>query len=156
MVKDARVDIVLQRIEENIGEELDLIPSHIRRYGVNNIFTRVFGYLFGWKSDGKPVKLGATEAGSLKVATTGAGLEAYERNPTTNMDGWIAIAGVAVKTETFSNVMSVIDVLTKGFELYAEFSVDGVTWGAKKLFRGDLNHSKSMDLTCKAVRFSNV
>ena len=41
MVKDAKVDVVLQRIEEKIGEEINTVPQYVRRYGVNNIFQRV-------------------------------------------------------------------------------------------------------------------
>lgn len=156
MVKDARVDVILQRVEEEIGEEITTVPSHIRRYGVNNIFTRVFAYTLGWTAEQKPVKLQATSAGSLKVAYTGAGLEVYERNPTSAADGWILISGATQNVETFSQAMSVVDIMTKNFEVYVELSHDGVTYGAKKLLRGDLNHMKSWDVSTKMVRFSNV
>ena len=41
-VREARVDVVLQRVNEKIGNELNVSPSHIYRYGVNNIFQRTF------------------------------------------------------------------------------------------------------------------
>jgi len=74
-VKEARVDVVVQRVEEKIGRELNVVPSHVYRYGVNNIFQRTFAYLLGWKSDGEPVKLQASYGGLLKVAISGAGFE---------------------------------------------------------------------------------
>ncbi len=156
MVKDARVDVILQRINEDIGNEIDVEPTHIRRYGVNNIFQRVFSYLLGWKADGKPVKLAATMAGVLKTAATGAGLEAMERNPTSDTDGWITIVAAVIKTETFSEVMSVVDIMTKSNELYVQLSADGITFQGKKLLRGDINHMKSVDFSCKSVRIINV
>lgn len=155
-ISDAKVDVVLQRIEEPIGEELDVIPVNVTRYGVNNIFQRTLTYLFGWKTDGRPVKLSATAAGSLKIAPTGAGLESYERNPTSNVDGWVTIAGTAVKEEVFTKLVSVVDIMSKDHEIYVELSTDGVTYQPKKLMRGDLNHMKSLDFICKAVRLSNV
>lgn len=155
-ISDAKVDVVLQRIEEPIGEELSTIPTHVTRYGVNNIFQRTLSYLLVWKTDGKPVKLAATAAGSLKVASTGAGLEAYERNPSSNVDGWVTIAGTAIKEEVFTKLVSVLDIMSKDYEIYIELSTDGVTYQPKKLLRGDLNHMKSLDFICKTVRLSNV
>lgn len=121
VISDARVDIVLQRIEEEIGEELNLIPEHVRRYGVNNIFTRVFSYLLGWKSDGKPVKLGATIGGALKIASVGAGLEKTEQKT--------GVATSAVSTAiAFSQIVSRVDVVVVDYPMYIYPSPDGVTF----------------------------
>lgn len=155
-IEDARVDVVVQRVEEDIGDELDLIPTHIRRYGVNNIFQRVFSYLLGWKADGKPVKLAATAAGSLKVAATGAGLEASERNPTSDTDGWIALSGSTAKTELFTAEVSVVDIMSKDYDLYVQLSGDNVTFQPKKLMRGSINHMKSVDFVTLSAKFLNA
>ena len=94
MIKDAKVDVVLQRIEESIGDELDVIPQKIRRYGVNNIFQRTFSYMLGWNLTGKAKKLLCTTAGVLKVADVGSGLEHVE-----------------VETGTATNVLSASSIL---------------------------------------------
>lgn len=156
MPTDAKVDVVLQRIEENIGDEIEVIPSHIRRYGVNNIFQRVLGYLFGWDIHGKPHKLRCTLAGVLKTAPSGAGLEAYERNPTSAVDGYITLVAAALKAEAFTQVMSSVDIFTEDNDIKVGFSPDGVTWGSWIYVRGSINQSYSVDIACKAVRFQNV
>jgi len=120
-ISDAKVDVVLQRIEELIGDEIKVIPEHVKRYGVNNIFQRCFSYLFGWKSDGKPVKLAATIAGALKIASVGAGLEKTE---------WKT--GVATETLSsgiaFSQIISRVEVACEGYDMYIMPSPDGVTF----------------------------
>jgi len=121
MVKEARVDVILQRIDEDIGDELNVHPKYVRRYGVNNIFTRVFSYLLGWKTDGKPIKLRATTSGALKVASVGAGLEKTERK-----------TGVATDTlssaVTFNQVVSRVEVIPVDYDIYFYPSPDGVTF----------------------------
>ena len=120
MVKDARVDVVLQRIEEDVGDEVKVEPTHIRRYGVNNIFQRTFAYLFGWTDEGKPIKLATTAAGWLKVAaTTGAVYEHAERKTgiaVTAKSNWIA----------FGNGVGKIDVFVKDFDMWFISSTNGI------------------------------
>ena len=121
MVKDARVDVVVQRIEEDIGEEINVIPSHVRRYGVNNIFQRTFSYLLAKKSSGKYVQLQATQAGALKIASVGAGLERTERK-----------TGVATDTlssaVSFTYTVSRVDIIAVDYDIYFYPSPDGVTF----------------------------
>ncbi len=121
MVKDARVDVVLQRIEEKIGDEIKVIPEHIKRYGVNNIFQRTFSYLLGRKSSGEYVQLQATQAGALKIASVGAGLEKTERK-----------TGVATDTlsnaVSFSQTVSRVDIIAVDYDIYFYPSPDGVTF----------------------------
>jgi len=121
MVKDARVDVVVQRIEEKIGDEIKVIPKHVRRYGVNNIFQRTFSYLLGRKSSGEYVQLQATQAGALKVASVGAGLEKTERK-----------TGVAIDTlssaVSFTNTVSRVDIIAVDYDIYFYPSPDGVTF----------------------------
>ena len=121
MVKDARVEVVVQRIEEDIGEEINVIPSHVRRYGINNIFQRTFSYLLARKSSGKYVQLQATQAGALKIASVGAGLEKTERK-----------TGVATDTlssaVSFNQTVSRIHVIAVDYDIYFYPSPDGVTF----------------------------
>ena len=143
MVKDARVDIVVQRIEEDIGEEINVIPSHVRRYGVNNIFQRTFSYLLARKSSGKYVQLQATQAGALKIASVGAGLEKAERK-----------TGVATDTlssaVSFSNTVSRVDVIAVDYDIYFYPSPDGVTfYDAIRCITGIRN---VFDLSVKAFK----
>jgi len=139
MVKEARVDIILQRVDEDIGDELDVHPKRIRRYGVNNIFTRVFGYLFGWKSDGKPIKLQATSAGALKIADVGAGLEEVEVKK-----------GIATSTLSsavnFSESVSKVRIISKDYGFYLYPSKDGVTFYDSILVKD--NADFYVDITC--------
>ena len=121
MVKDARVDVVVQRIEEDIGDEINVIPSHVRRYGINNIFQRTFSYLLARKSSGKYVQLQATQTGALKVASVGAGLERTERK-----------TGIATDTLSsavfFTNTVSRVDIIAADYDIYFYPSPDGVTF----------------------------
>lgn len=121
MVEDARVDVVLQRIEEDVGDEVTVIPTHIRRYGVNNIFQRTFAHLFGWTDAGRPMKLACTSAGWLKVAAaSGAAYEYVERK-----------AGIAVAAKSsfiaFTNGVGKVDVVVQNYEMWFITSTDGVT-----------------------------
>ena len=121
MVEDAKVDVVVQRVEEKVGEELNVIPKRVRRYGVNNIFQRTFSYLLAKLSSGKYIQLQATQAGALKVASVGAGLEKTERK-----------TGVATSTlssaVSFSRTVSRIDVIAVDYDIYLYPSPDGVTF----------------------------
>jgi len=156
MPRDARVPVVLQRVDEPIGEELNVHPQHVRRYGVNNIFQRVFAYLIGWKESNEPVKLRATEGGLLKVASYPRLAEEYEVNPTTGTEGYVTIDGAEVKTEEFSDVVNTLDIFTADNDLYVELSTDGSVFGKKILLRGSLNEVLSIDFSVKAVRLRNV
>lgn len=140
MVKESRVDVILQRIEEPIGEELNVIPSKIRRYGVNNIFQRVFSYLIGWKSDGKPIKLEATAGGALKIADIGAGLESVYNK-----------TGIA--TDTLSSVVDFgitvhkVRIISEDYGFYLYPSVDGNTFYDSILVKD--NADFFVDLSCR-------
>jgi len=120
-ISDARVDVVLQRIEELVGDEIEVEPKHVRRYGINNIFQRVFSYLLAKKSDGKYIQLEATLAGALKVASVGAGLEYTERKTGTATE-------VLSEAVVFSQVISRLDVYVETYEMYISPSPDGVTF----------------------------
>lgn len=140
MVEDAKVDVILQRIEEDVGDEVEVIPSHIRRYGVNNIFQRTLSYLFGWTEADKPVKIRATAAGWLKVVTSGVGaFEHADREP--------GIAGAAKSNFiAFDSPVGKIDVIVQDYEMWLYTSVDGVA--EEGAFRCLPNIRNIFEITC--------
>ena len=143
-IKDAKVDVILQRIEEDVGDEVSVIPTKIRRYGVNNIFQRTLTYLFGWTDANKPIKLRATSAGWLKVATSGgAAFEELERKTgiaTVTKSNWI----------TFANGVGRVDVYVKDFEMWLILSNDGVT--EEGAIRCLPNIRNVFEITCVAFK----
>lgn len=119
MIEDARVDVVLQRIEEDVGDEVKVEPTHIRRYGVNNIFQRTFAYLFGWTDEGKPIKLAATAAGWLKVA-------AIAGTPYQHAERKTGIAEVGKSNWVqFDNGVGKVDVYVKDYDMWFISSING-------------------------------
>jgi len=120
-VKEARVDVVLQRVEEEIGDEINAYPTHVRRYGVNNIFQRTFAYLLGWQSNGKPKKVGVTSGGLLKVAVSGAGFEQIDTLEGTAGVNWSSAL-------SFAWTPNRIRFEALDYPYLAKFSIDGVTW----------------------------
>ena len=120
-VKEARVDVVLQRVEEEIGDEINAYPTKVRRYGVNNIFQRTFAYLLGWQSNGKPKKVGVTSGGLLKVAVSGAGFEQIDTLEGTAGVNWSSAL-------SFAWTPNRIRFEALDYPYLAKFSIDGVTW----------------------------
>ena len=92
----------------------------------------------------------------MKSASAGAGFEKYERNPTSDVDGYVTISGTDVKVETFSTVMSGFDIWTKDNDIYIQLSEDGVVWMEKIMLRGSLNEIWSENIAVKAIKLSNV
>jgi len=120
-VREARVDVILQRVNEKIGSELNVSPSHIFRYGVNNIFQRSFAYLLGWKTNGEPQKITVTEGGLLKVGISGAGFEDVDVLKGTATVEWSDVL-------EFSWVPNRIRFESLDYPYVAKFSKDNVTW----------------------------
>ena len=142
-ISDAHVDVVLQRIDEEVGNELDVIPRGVRRYGVNNIFQRTLSYLIGKTSVGTFKPLVSTVGGVLKVASVGAGLERSEIKTGT------ALAAVS-DAIVFTQVVSRLHVGCSEYELYIYHSPDGTT------FYGPLHcydyYPNIFDISCKAIK----
>jgi len=140
---DAKVEVVNQRIEEEVGNEFDLVPEKVRRYGVNNVFHRTLAYLIGKTSAGKYKPLVSTVGGVLKVASVGAGLERSEIKTGT------AVLAVSA-TITFSQVVTRLHVGCTAYEMYLYHSPDGVT------FYGPLHcydyYPNVFDISCKAIK----
>ena len=142
-VKEARVDVVLQRVEEKIGKELNLVPSHVFRYGVNNIFQRAFAYLLGWKSDGEPVKLQASYGGLLKVAISGAGFEEIDVLKGTATADWSP-------SLEFAWIPNRIRFEAVDYPYIAKFSKDNVTWSEEIYVDGET--PRDFDINARYVK----
>jgi len=153
--RSAEVEHVVQRIDEDLLTDLRQHPTQVRRWSIDNIFRRGLAYLVGWTGT-KALMLKCTTAGILKTVTVGAGLEKYERNPSSNIDGWVTISGTAINTETFSEIQNSITVWTKDYELYIQVQRADGSWLPKILLRGDLNEVFSQDIVARAIRLSNV
>jgi len=80
----------------------------------------------------------------------------YEVNPSSGVTGYNTISGSSTVTETFSKTVRTIDIYTKDNDIYVEISKDGSTFGSKIMLRGSINQVVSLEVECKAVRFSNV
>jgi len=142
-IKEARVDVILQRVNEKIGSELDVSPSHIFRYGVNNIFQRTFAYLLGWKTSGEPQKIAVTEGGLVKVAISGAGFEEIDVLEGTATGSWS-------DTLEFSFVPNRIRFESLDYPYVASFSLDGVTWSEGVYIDEDI--PRDFDICAKYIK----
>ena len=142
-VREARVDVVLQRVEEEIGDEITVYPQHIRRYGVNNIFQRAFAYLIGWQSNGKPRKVGVTAGGLLKVAVSGSGFEEVNTLKGTATAYWSS-------TLSFAWTPNRIRFEALDYPYIAKFSLDGVTWSDEVYVDGDI--PRDFDINAKFIK----
>jgi len=142
-VKEAKVDVVLQRVEEKIGRELNVVPSHVYRYGVNNIFQRTFAYLLGWKTDGEPQKVAVTEGGLLKVGISGAGFEEIDVLKGTATVNWS-------DTLEFAWIPNRIRFEAIDYPYIAKFSRDNVTWSEEVYVDGET--PRDFDICAKYVK----
>ncbi|RKZ29250.1 hypothetical protein DRQ29_00330 [bacterium] len=134
-------------------EELQLEPEFVRELSLNNKFQRTLPLLTGWTGN-RQVLLRATTGGLLKVSTVTEIYERYEVNPSSGTGGYITVLGGETKIETFSEVMSKVDIACKDNSIYIELSNDGVTYGGKiQLDAGDVF---SEQISVKAVRITNV
>ncbi len=142
-VREARVDVVLQRVNEKIGSELNVSPSRIFRYGVNNIFQRTFAYLLGWKTNGEPQKIAVTQGGSVKVAVSGASFEEIDVLEGTATAEWS-------DTLEFSFVPNRIRFESLDYPYVASLSLDGVTWSEGVYIDEDI--PRDFDICAKYIK----
>ncbi|UYL65036.1 MAG: hypothetical protein OBKJMPBA_00004 [Methanophagales virus PBV304] len=142
-IKEARVDVILQRVEEKIGSEINAYPSHVYRYGVNNIFQRSFAYLIGWKSNGEPHKVAVTSGGLLKVAISGAGFEEIDTLEGTATVNWSSAL-------EFAWTPNRIRFEALDYPYLAKFSTDGVRWSDEVYIDGD--QPRDFNINAKYVK----
>ena len=142
-VKEARADVILQRVNEKIGSELDVSPSHIYRYGVNNIFQRTFAYLLGWKTNGEPQKVAVTQGGLVKVAISGAGFEEVDVLKGTATEEWSDVL-------EFAWIPNRIRFEAVDYPYVAVFSRDNVTWSEEIYVDGET--PRDFDVCAKYIK----
>ena len=142
-IKEARVEVILQRVNEKIGSELDVSPSHIFRYGVNNIFQRTFAYLLGWKTNGEPQKVAVTEGGLLKVGIGGAGFDDIDVLKGTATVNWSDVL-------EFDFVPNRIRFESLDYPYIAKFSIDNVTWSEEIYVDGET--PRDFDICAKYIK----
>jgi hypothetical protein len=110
-----------QEIRENgLVLPIILLPSFLRRLFVSNVFTRTFAQLLGWTGT-KNVLLTATEAGYLKVSSTGT---INEHNATFAGNAPNAY-GAAID---LGRLCPTVDIFTWDFACMLKRSLDDVTY----------------------------
>lgn len=133
----------MMRIEENLSSAFSHVPVQIRRWGIKNILTGSFAFLFGWKTDGTPTKIEATDTGALKVANVGMGLSTVES------EAIFAVTALS-SAVTFSAVQQRIEVMPVDYPIYISTSVDGVTFQEELYCYG--NQRNTFDIACLAFK----
>ena len=118
---DSIVDTENMRIEEDITESFSHVPVQIRRWGISNILSGAFAYLFAWRENGSAIKLRATENGVLKVADSGGG---FSRTET------ITRIATAMRTTlpAFSRLYNGLYVRCEDYPVRIWTSTDGITF----------------------------
>ncbi len=118
---DAVVQTENMRIEEDITESFSHVPVQVRRWGISNMLTAAFTYLFAWRENGSAIKLRATENGVLKVADSGGGFSRTE-----------TISRIATATKTtlpaFGRLYNALYVRCGAYPVRLWTSTDGITF----------------------------
>jgi hypothetical protein len=113
-----------QDIKENgLVLPFSLVPSYVRRFFVDNVFSRTFAQLLGWTGT-KNVLLQATASGYLKVSSTGT---VNEHNITSAGNAPDAY-GAAID---LGRLCPTIDIFTWDFALVLKKSLDDVTYDSE-------------------------
>jgi len=97
-----------------------------------------------------------TEDGRLRTAQIGGGFEKIERNPTSNIDGFVEIVGSTVKTETFSKTQSAIRVYSKANDLFIRLYSKTELPSDWVLVRGSLNETVDFNMSVIKAEIKNV
>jgi len=97
-----------------------------------------------------------TEDGRLRTAQIGGGFEKIERNPTSNIDGFVEIVGSEIKTETFSKTQSMIKLYTKANDLFIRLYSKPEVASDWVLVRGSLNEITEFNMSVIKVEIKNV
>jgi hypothetical protein len=122
-----------------------LLPSFIRRIFVSNIFTRTFAQLLGWTGS-KNVLLSATEAGYLKVSSTGT---VHEHNVTLAGNAPDAY-GAAID---LGRLCATVDIFTWDFACKLKRSLDDITYDTE--FEIPANFFYSFDADTRYLKIVN-
>ena len=97
-----------------------------------------------------------TRGGLLRVSSYPPVFEHYERNPTSDREGYVTIVGDAVRGEFFNQVVSVVDIFSADNDILVSLSKDGKEFGEYFVLRGSINESISLGFSCKAILLENL
>lgn len=140
---------VQQLVKDNrIKEVLEFVPDDVLEFAVSNLIQRTFAHVYGrGKSGAIPIE--ATEAGELKVASVGSGLEDYDyQSHTAASDAAIAY--------TFAAVISSIDMIVETQDALVRFSPDGTRWGGWFLVKKSETYYKDIVITKMEIKNSGA
>ena len=132
-------------ISQVFGEDIEFDPEDVERFFVNNLVQRTLAHLVGQGRD-KGIRIRATEAGALVVASTGTAIEDNETVTAT-------IVAAAVEEEELSQVCSVVDITIWDFDVLLRRSPDGVRWGGWIERPADSDYS--FDASCLKFEIKN-
>ena len=141
--KSAKVNSIDQMVDANLTiSDFDHRPSQVRQWFTNNIIRPMFSHLVGWTGT-KAVMLRATNAGVLKTASVGSGLERVE-----------SLNGTATATESaaieFAETVSRVRIIANDYDMLFRSSRDTVNYEDQIHIKHDVE--QSFDITCASFR----
>jgi hypothetical protein len=135
-----------QDVKENgLVLPFSLVPKFVRRYFVDNIFTRTFAQLLGWTGS-KNVFLACTDSGYLKVSSTGT---VNEHNKTLAGNA-PDVYGAAVD---LARLVPTVDIYTFDFACTIKRSLDDVTYDDE--IEIPANYFYSFDCDTRYIKIKN-
>ena len=141
--KSAKVNSIDQMVDANLTiSDFEHRPSQVRQWFTNNIIRPMFSHLVGWTGT-KAIMLRATNAGILKTASVGSGLERVE-----------SLNGTATVTEsgdiTFAEAVSRVRIIANTYDMLFRSSRDGINFEDQIHIKHDVE--QSFDITCTSFR----
>lgn len=133
-------------IEPWFHEFIDYDPKQQRRYFVSNLVQRTLAHLVG-RGRTKSIPIRATEAGALKVATVGTGLEDYDYTEHTADDD----DPITVEATT---IWSGFDIVIIKETASIRLTPDGTRWG--EWFTINPGEALSKDLVVHTLEIKNA
>ncbi len=122
--RSAEVEKWVQRIDEDLKEDMTLYPSEIPVWYVDNEVKRVLAHLVGVTEDGKAKRIKVTAEGLLKVSAYPAVFEEYTVKKGTGSDDY-----TAENIFEFSESYNRWDILLEGGDAIISFKKANGTWG---------------------------
>lgn len=137
---------IVQKIRETgFQEDIEVIPESPKTYWTDNIFTRTLTRLYG-KGKTRYIPIEATEAGEIKVAVSGGGLDNYYTFPKATIADVFA-------TKNFTEIVSKVDITVWTNPAIIQLSNDGVSFGADIYINP--NTFYSVDQSIKSIKYKN-
>jgi len=135
-----------QDVKENgLILPFSLVPKFVRRYFVDNIFTRTFAQLLGWTGT-KNVFLSCTDSGYLKVSSTGTVNEHNKTLAGNSPDAYGAALDLARLCPT-------VDIFTFDFACLVKRSLDDITYDDE--IEIPANYMYSFDCDTRYLKIKN-